>query len=82
MKLRILEALSLSRRQLAFHSLAALLAAAMLCGCGGEGCDPTTQTPETLAAVTEPSGCYTPGSDVEQQTGGAVRAYSLQAADC
>ncbi len=54
-----------------------VLAALLLAGCGGrknpspEDSGDTSQTEETL-------GLYIPGSSVEQQSGGAVRAYGLE----
>lgn len=52
-----------------------LLLAVLLTGCGVQ----TTMEPETEAstAETEAPGMYDPDSDVEKQTGGAVRAYPL-----
>lgn len=65
-----------------------LLAALLLCGCAADP-QPTeslldeTQIPETqYVAPTEPAGSYMPGSEAEVQTGGALRAYPMEAADC
>lgn len=47
----------------------------LLAGCAVQNSDETTQT--TLPAETTPRGLYVPSSTVEEQTGGAVRLYSL-----
>lgn len=49
------------------------VAALLFTGCGREVPDPTTSTEET-----ESNELYTPDSSVEQQTGGAVRTYTLE----
>lgn len=60
-----------------------LLAALLLAGCSREQpaqqtetTEPTTATESVPTQATEP-GLYIPNSSVEQQTGGAVRAYEL-----
>lgn len=47
----------------------------LLAGCAGQNSDETTQT--TLPTEATPPGLYVPSSTVEEQTGGAVRQYSL-----
>ena len=56
--------------------LICLLAVLLLAGCAAE------ETPETSEnAVSEQPGLYVPQSDMELQTGGAVRAYQLEGTD-
>lgn len=57
-----------------------VLVCLLLCGCGVAG-DETTPTETVPAVPTEPAGSYVPGSDLEQQTQGTVRAYSLDGTD-
>lgn len=67
-----------------FFGLIAL--ALLLCGCTAQPQSETTAPPpETTAATTaptEPVGIYVPHSDLEIQTGGAVRYYMPQDTDC
>ncbi len=56
--------------------LVCLLAAVLLAGCTAE------EIPETSESiVSEPQGLYVPQSDIELQTQGAVRAYSMEGSD-
>lgn len=50
-----------------------LMAALLLAGCAREVPEPSTPTGET-----ESNDLYTPDSSIEQQTGGAVRTYTLE----
>lgn len=63
-----------------------LVLAALLCGCTDQPQTQTTAPPlETTGVVitpTEPMGIYVPHSDLEIQTGGAVRYYLPQTEDC
>lgn len=63
-----------------------LVLAALLCGCTDQPQPQTTAPPpESTGAVpvpTEPVGIYVPHSDLEIQTGGAVRYYMPQMEDC
>ena len=58
----------------------------LLCGCTVQLQNETAPSvPETTLPVilpTEPEGSYVPHSDLEIQTGGAVRYYQLQTEDC
>lgn len=54
-----------------------LALALLLTGCADRAVEDTTQTQPVTTVVTEPTGLYDPTSAVEQQTGGAVRAYPL-----
>lgn len=63
-----------------------IVLAVLLCGCNAQPQDETTQPiPETTQVTvdpTEPVGIYVPHSDLEIQTGGAVRYYLPQDTDC
>lgn len=62
-----------------------LVLAVLLCGCADQPQTQTTAPPESTGAApipTEPEGIYVPHSDLEIQTGGAVRYYLPQMADC
>lgn len=61
-----------------------ILCLLLLCGCGApadSGTTPTADTPLPTEAPTEPIGLYDPGSELETQTGGAVRAYLMNRVD-
>lgn len=55
--------------------ICAVLVCLLLCGCAGPAADEADATQHAGVAPTEPSGSYAPGSDIEQTTDGAVRAY-------
>ncbi len=56
-----------------------LLASLLLCGCDSESAEETTlPTDSQPTEFVEPAGIYAPESDVEAQTGGAVRGYVLE----
>lgn len=58
-----------------------LLICLLLCGCGEEAPEVTTSPTELQTEATEyvaPTGHYDPESEIETQTGGAVRAYPLE----
>lgn len=58
-----------------------LLAIVLLAGCSKK--QPSTDQTDPSTATVEPTepGLYVPGSDVEKQTAGAVRSYSLEAGE-
>ena len=55
--------------------ICAVLVCLLLCGCAGPAADEAEATQLASVVPTEPSGSYLPGSDIEQTTDGAVRAY-------
>ena len=54
-----------------------MLVCLLLCGCGAVSSE-TTPTETAPSVPTEPAGSYAPESELEQQTGGAVRVYPLE----
>ena len=64
--------------------MVALLLMIFLVGCGSEQPVQTTAPVETVQAteMTEPAGCYVPGSETEQLTSGAVRMYRVEDENC
>lgn len=57
-----------------------ILLCLLLCGCGKKDVQqPLHGDPLPAVQPTEPDGCYIPGSETEQQTGGAVRIYAMDA---
>lgn len=58
-----------------------LLAIVLLAGCSKK--QPSTEQTKPTTVTTEPTepGLYVPGSDLEKQTAGAVRSYSLKAGE-
>lgn len=56
-----------------------LLLCLLLCGCGET--DHPHENPDAVVQPTEPQGCYAPDSQIESLTGGAVRSYTMEAAD-
>lgn len=55
-----------------------LLLAVLLCGCGQTGQPSTPADAPTLPPASAPAGIYVPESNMEQATGGAVRAFALE----
>jgi len=66
--------------------LALIILILLLCGCTAQPQEETGTLPsectEATAVPTEPKGLYEPFSDLEIQTGGAVRSYMPSIADC
>ncbi len=64
------------------HGITALSLALLLCGCGQNATALRTVSQEAAATTTTPaSGLYDVGSNLEQQTQGAVRTYPLDITD-
>ncbi len=64
--------------------LTLILCLLLLCGCGAPadpGTEPAGDAPAVTEAATEPAGLYDAGSELESQTGGAVKAFPLNRAD-